>query len=163
MLHEQLRRPSHHLSGDISLDDASPSSDFAVSASDSYDYATASDDSDDESDDSDEGNDADTDPANSINIKGTVNMNEIMATATKKRQSKAERLERVLEGRTAFEAKQRGAGSTNVEKLRRKNFLMSKLSKLTRSKGRGKPDLQMKRKDMPMKGSRDARKRRRRM
>mmetsp|Transcript_4416 Transcript_4416/g.7852 ORF Transcript_4416/g.7852 Transcript_4416/m.7852 type:complete len:871 (-) Transcript_4416:66-2678(-) len=80
-----------------------------------------------------------------IHIKGAVNPDEIMAEARRKRQSKAEKLEKVLAGREAFEAKQRAGGSTNAEKQRRKNFLMTKSSKAARSKGRGKGGLSAKR------------------
>jgi len=91
-------------------------------------------------DDSDEDDEEDN-----IHVKGAVNPDAIMAEAKRKRKSKAERLKKVLEGREKFEANDRGGGSTNTEKERKKNFLMSKSSKRARSKGRGKKGLQEKR------------------
>jgi len=95
--------------------------------------------SDDESDD-DGGGDEKGDE-DQIKIKGAVGINDIMAEATRKRQTKADKLQRVLEGRQKFETKGRAGGSTNTEKLRRKNFVMSKSSRSTRAKGRGKGGL----------------------
>ncbi len=83
----------------------------------------------------------DEEEANRIKISGAVNPEDIMADARRKRQSKAERLEKVIAGRTKFEAKQREGGSTNEEKKRKKNFTMSKFSFEARSKGRGKKGL----------------------
>lgn len=80
-----------------------------------------------------------------INIKGAVDPNDIMADAKRKRQTKAEKLQKVLAGRESFEAKKRAGGSTNTEKERKKNFLMSKSSRVARSKGRGKGALALKR------------------
>jgi protein SDA1 len=80
-----------------------------------------------------------------IHVKGAVNPDEIMAEAKRKRQSKAEKLQKIVAGREAFEAKERAGGSTNAEKQRRKNFLMAKASKVARSKGRGKGGLSAKR------------------
>lgn len=88
------------------------------------------------SDDSD-----DEEEANRIKISGAVNPEDIMADAKRKRQSKAERLEKIIAGRTKFESKQREGGSTNEEKKRKKNFNMSKFSFEARSKGRGKKGL----------------------
>ena len=85
------------------------------------------------------------DEEDNIHVKGAVNPDAIMAEAKRKRKSKAERLKKVLEGREKFEANDRGGGSTNTEKERKKNFLMSKSSKRARSKGRGKKGLQEKR------------------
>lgn len=79
--------------------------------------------------------------ASRIKISGAVNPEDIMADAKRKRQSKAERLEKIIAGRTKFEAKQREGGSTNEEKKRKKNFTMSKFSYEARSKGRGKKGL----------------------
>jgi protein SDA1 len=76
-----------------------------------------------------------------VRIKGAVNPDMIMAEAKRKRKSKAERLQKVLAGREKFESNQRAGGSTNTEKERKKNFLMSKSSKRARSKGRGKGGL----------------------
>lgn len=80
-----------------------------------------------------------------VRIKGAVNPYEIMAEAKRKRQSKAEKLEKILAGREKFEVNDRAGGSTNTEKRRRKNFLMSKSSRGARSKGRGKGELNIKR------------------
>jgi protein SDA1 len=87
----------------------------------------------------------DDDEKERINIKGAVDPNDIMADAKRKRQSKAEKLQKVLAGRESFEAKARAGGSTNTEKERKKNFLMSKSSRVARSKGRGKGALALKR------------------
>jgi protein SDA1 len=51
--------------------------------------------SDDDSDDSD---------GDDIHIKGAVNSTDIMAEAKKKRMSKAEKLEKIIEGRQKWEA-----------------------------------------------------------
>jgi protein SDA1 len=117
--------------------------------------------SDDESVDSE----AESAAEDAVNIKGTVNPQDIMATATRKRQSRAEKLEKVLAGRSAFEAKGRAGGSTNVEKKRKKNFVMSKFSMDARRKGRGKSHSQCKKRDLPksQKGTHEARKRRRKV
>jgi protein SDA1 len=80
-----------------------------------------------------------------IRIKGAVNPDQIMAESVRKRQTKAEKLQKILAGREAFESKERAGGSTNTEKQRKKNFLMSKSSKTARSKGRGKGGLSAKR------------------
>jgi protein SDA1 len=55
--------------------------------------------------------------------------------------SKAEKLSKIIAGRTEFESKQRSGGSTNIEKKRKKNFVMSKFGRETRAKGRGKAGL----------------------
>ena len=100
--------------------------------------------SDDDDDDAapnnggDGGNDDDDDQ---IKIKGAVGVSDIMAEATRKRQTKADKLQKVLAGREKFETKGRAGGSTNTEKLRRKNFVMSKSSRAARAKGRGKGGL----------------------
>jgi len=86
-----------------------------------------------------------------------------MAEATRKRQTKAERLQKVLAGRDKFETKQRAGGSTNTEKERRKNFLMTKASRSTRSKGRGKGGLSLKRGNGKTQMGHEAKKRRRKM
>jgi len=85
------------------------------------------------------------DDEDQVKIKGAVNPDMIMAEAKRKRKSKAEKLQKVLEGRQKFEANERAGGSTNTEKERKKNFLMSKSSKRARSKGRGKGALTAKR------------------
>mmetsp|Transcript_9876 Transcript_9876/g.20932 ORF Transcript_9876/g.20932 Transcript_9876/m.20932 type:complete len:879 (+) Transcript_9876:327-2963(+) len=80
----------------------------------------------------------DDDSEDEIRVKGAVNPDMIMAAAKRKRKSKAERLSKVLAGREKFESNARAGGSTNTEKERKKNFLMSKSSKRARTKGRGK-------------------------
>ena len=92
----------------------------------------------DESDGS--GFDVDSDDEQ-VRITGAVNPDEIMAASKRKRQSKAEKLQKIIAGRQKFEGKERAGGSTNIEKQRRKNFMMSKLSSKARSKGRGKGGL----------------------
>jgi protein SDA1 len=87
----------------------------------------------------------DSDDEEAINIKGAVNPYEIMADSKRKRQSKAEKLSKIIAGREKFESQERAGGSTNTEKERRKNFLMSKSSRSARSKGRGKGGLSEKR------------------
>mmetsp|Transcript_18647 Transcript_18647/g.46290 ORF Transcript_18647/g.46290 Transcript_18647/m.46290 type:complete len:520 (+) Transcript_18647:1086-2645(+) len=89
--------------------------------------------------------DDDSDSDEEVRIKGAVNPDMIMAEAKRKRKSKAEKLKKVLEGREKFESNDRAGGSTNAEKERKKNFLMSKSSKRARSKGRGKGALTVKR------------------
>lgn len=91
--------------------------------------------------DDEESDAADSDDEDAIRVKGAVNLTDIMAEATRKRKTKAEKLEKVLAGRTKFETKERAGGSTNTEKIRRKNFLMSKSSRMARSKGRDKGGL----------------------
>lgn len=86
---------------------------------------------------SDDDSDMDSDDEG-IHIKGAVNPTDIMAEAKRKRMSKAERLEKIIQGRAAFEAKSRDGGSTNEEKKRKKNFLMTKFSMGTRTKMGGK-------------------------
>ncbi len=94
---------------------------------------------------SDSEDDFSSDDEDAVRIKGAVNPDMIMAEAKRKRKSKAEKLKKVLEGRQKFEANERAGGSTNTEKERKKNFLMSKSSKRARSKGRGKGALTAKR------------------
>ncbi|CAJ1947921.1 unnamed protein product [Cylindrotheca closterium] len=100
-----------------------------------------------------------------VHIKGAVNPYEIMAEAKRKRQSKAEKLEKILAGRNTFETTERAGGSTNTEKARKKNFLMSKSSRGARSKGRGKGGLNIKRGNPTMKQQtgHEAKKRRRKL
>lgn len=107
--------------------------------------------------------DDDSENGDNVNIKGTVNPEDIMAMATRKRQSKADKLEKVLSGRSQFETKKREGGSTNIEKKRKKNFIMSKFSQEARSKGRGKNHSQKKRTNQLTKGTHEARKRRRKV
>jgi protein SDA1 len=67
-------------------------------------------------------------------IAGRVHPDEIMAEAKRKRQSKAEKLEKIVAGRDKFAHKQRAGSSTNTEKARKKNFLMQKFSRTMRAK-----------------------------
>mmetsp|Transcript_36841 Transcript_36841/g.42415 ORF Transcript_36841/g.42415 Transcript_36841/m.42415 type:complete len:946 (-) Transcript_36841:14-2851(-) len=96
-------------------------------------------------DDDDDDSDGDNDEYDTIRIKGAVNPDMIMAEAKRKRKSKAEKLQKILSGREAFETNHRAGGSTNTEKERKKNFLMTKSSKRARTKGRGKGGLSEKR------------------
>jgi len=113
----------------------------------------------DEFSDDDSGMDSDEDD---IRIAGAVNPTDIMALAKKKRMSKAEKLKKIISGRDKFESNERGGGSTNIEKERKKNFLMSKNSRRARSKGRGKGGLAEKKRGTVVKGGgHDAKKRRR--
>ena len=99
-----------------------------------------------------------------IRIKGAVNATDIMADAKRKRMNKAEKLEKIIEGRQKWESKERAGGSTNTEKKRKKNFAMSKFSFSTRKKIGEKGTAKMGRKQKRSKldgGGRDAKKRRR--
>lgn len=96
------------------------------------DFQELTDDSD--SDSEDEG----------VHVSGAVNPHDIMAEAKRKRVSKAEKLEKIIAGRTEFESKERPGGSTNIEKTRKKNFVMAKFSQAARGKGRGKAGLNKK-------------------
>ncbi|GKY97036.1 hypothetical protein MPSEU_000662300 [Mayamaea pseudoterrestris] len=87
---------------------------------------------------SDDSSDDDSDNEDKLRITGAVNPEDIMAEASKRRQNKAERLEKVMAGRSRFETKERPGGSTNVEKKRKKNFIMTKNSREARSKGMDK-------------------------
>mmetsp|Transcript_7410 Transcript_7410/g.10794 ORF Transcript_7410/g.10794 Transcript_7410/m.10794 type:complete len:804 (+) Transcript_7410:66-2477(+) len=116
----------------------------AIAQGKEYDQISDEDDSDDEA----------------IHVAGAVLPTEIMAEAKRKRQSKAERLESILSGRDKFEFKARDGGSTNTEKKRSKNFMMTKYSMETRMKRSRKETLkQGKLREM----SRDIKKRRRKM
>eukprot|EP00985_Skeletonema_marinoi_P012971 scaffold6371_cov93-Skeletonema_marinoi.AAC.1 len=87
-----------------------------------------------------------------------------MADAKRKRMSKAEKLEKIIEGRVKFETNERAGGSTNTEKKRKKNFAMSKYSFDARKKIGEKTTAKMGRKQERSKldgGGRDAKKRRR--
>lgn len=76
----------------------------------------------------DESDDWDSESEDEIRITGVVKPEDIMASVRKKRLNKAERLEKVIAGREKFESKQRAGGSTNTEKKRKKNFVMSQFS-----------------------------------
>lgn len=108
--------------------------------------------------------DSDENSDDQVRVNGAVNPSDIMALARKKRQTKAEKLEKIIAGREKFESKARAGGSTNIEKKRKKNFLMSKSSREARAKGRGKDSLQSnKRKGGAKLMKHDAKKRRRKM
>jgi protein SDA1 len=110
---------------------------------------------------SDEGSEAEVDSDEEIQISGAMNPTSLMAEAKKKRQSKAEKLKKILAGRTEFEAKSREGGSTNVEKKRKKNFQMSKFSFEARTKSKGKRSLN--KKTMSKQTGHEAKKRRRKL
>ena len=78
--------------------------------------------------------DSDASVDDNIHIKGVVNPTDIMANAKKKRISKIEKLEKIVAGRSKFEQKERDGGSTNTEKKRKKNFVMTKYSQSSRVK-----------------------------
>ena len=98
-----------------------------------------SDDLDDYSDDSD---------AEDLGSKHIIGAHDIMAESTRRKKSKMERLESIKKGREDFESRKRAGGSTNTEKLRKKNFVMQSKSwgrvrstaneKQTRFNGAGK-------------------------
>merc|ERR1712166_1280431 len=110
----------------------------------------------------------DGDSEDEVRIKGAVNPDMIMPEAKRKRKSKAEKLQKILSGRDAFETKMRAGGSTNTEKERKKNFLMTKSGRRCRTKGRGKGGLSEKRGHGGMDGKKkqighEAKKRRRKV
>lgn len=111
---------------------------------------------------SDDSSDSDDDDDDAIRIAGAVDPRDIMADAKRKRQSKAEKLEKIVAGRTKFASKQREGGSTNVEKKRKKNFMMSKFSREARSKSQVKGSLG-KRKGTKKPLTHEAKKRRRKL
>ena len=78
--------------------------------------------------------DVNSDDEGGVHVKGAVNMMDIAAESKRKRASKIERLEKILQGRDKFEHKERDGGSTNTEKKRKKNFLMTKFSFANREK-----------------------------
>ncbi len=63
-----------------------------------------------------------------------VDEDSIVGWRPKKRMTKEERLEAVLGGRGPTNAKQKGGGSTNKEKLRNKPFLLVKHSEKNKRK-----------------------------
>jgi len=103
----------------------------------------------------------DSDEEDNIRVTGVVNPMDIMATATRKRQCKAERLAKVVAGREQFESNARAGGTTNTEKKRKKNFTMSQFSREARTKGKGKTMLTDKRSGKGGNMSHEGRKRRR--
>lgn len=104
----------------------------------------------------------DEDEEDAVQISGAVRPTELMAEAKRKRMSKAEKLQKIIAGRSEFETRHREGGSTNIEKKRRKNFVMSKFSREARAKGRGKPTATKKHGGKHQMGH-EARKRRRKM
>jgi protein SDA1 len=111
------------------------------------------------SDDDSEG-DSDDDQ---VRVSGVVNVMDLMADSKRKRVSKAEKLEKIVAGRQKFEAKARAGGSTNTEKKRKKNFVMTQFSWATRQKGKGKATAKVANKRKQLAGSHEAKKRRRKM
>lgn len=112
--------------------------------------------------DSDDDSDMDSDD-DGIHVKGAVNATDIMAEAKRKRMSKAEKLEKIIEGREKWESKERAGGSTNTEKKRKKNFAMSKFAFSTRKKiGEKGTAKQGRRQDQKGRGNDHAAKKRRR-
>jgi len=71
-----------------------------------------------------------------LRVKGMINPENIMAESVRRKNDRMDRLQSIMEGRTAFEAKKRDGGSTNTEKLRNKNFAMQQHSYKNRTKGR---------------------------
>jgi protein SDA1 len=115
---------------------------------------------------SDSESDYDSDNEDNVHIKGAVSATDIMADAKRKRMNKAEKLEKIIEGRQKWESKERAGGSTNTEKKRKKNFAMSKFSFNARKKLGEKGTAKMGRKQKRSKldgGGRDAKKRRRKV
>lgn len=119
--------------------------------------------------------DSDSDEETDIHTKGKVNPMDIMAMSKKKRMNKEERLKKVLAGRSKFEQKTRAGGTTDSEKKRNKSFVMTKFSSHTRMKqglketarnalrgGIGKKNGKKRQGQHTLKGSKDAKKRRRR-
>jgi hypothetical protein len=98
-----------------------------------------------------------------VRVSGVVTPQDIMSEAKRKRQSKAEKLEKIVAGRQKFEFKSRAGGSTNTEKKRKKNFVMSQFSFATRSKGKGKATAMATNKRKQLAGTHEAKKRRRKM
>jgi protein SDA1 len=112
-------------------------------------FQELSDDSDDDSSDDE------------IRIAGALNPNDLYALAKRKRVSKAEKLQKIIAGRSEFETKARPGGSTNIEKKRKKNFQMQKHSMEARVKGNGKGTLSKKINKKAVTDGHDAKKRRR--
>ena len=86
------------------------------------------------SDDDSDVDSVDSDEEARIKVKGVVDAGEIMAESKRKRLNKMERLQKVIEGREKFEHNSREGGSTNAEKKRKKDFLMTKFSYQNRKK-----------------------------
>jgi hypothetical protein len=60
--------------------------------------------------------------------RGAFTSTDIQAESQRRKTSKAERLESIMGGRSVRQEKEHNGGSTNRDKLRKKNFLMSKHS-----------------------------------
>lgn len=105
------------------------------------------------------------DDAEAVKTAGVVRPDDIMAEAKRKRQSKAEKLEKIMAGREKFQHKSRAGGSTNEEKKRKKNFLMQKFSYEMRGRKNLKASavLAKKKRKAKVQGTHEAKKRRRKL
>jgi protein SDA1 len=105
------------------------------------------------------------DDAEAVKTAGVVRPDDIMAEAKRKRQSKAEKLEKIMAGREKFQHKSRAGGSTNEEKKRKKNFLMQKFSYEMRGRKNLKASavLAKKKSKAKVQGTHEAKKRRRKL
>jgi protein SDA1 len=110
---------------------------------------------------SEDSGDDSSDEEKEVRVTGAVSPRDLLALAKRKRQSKAEKLSKIIAGRSEFESKQRPGGTTNTEKKRKKNFLMSQHSYDARHKGNGKGTLSKKRDYDKITDGHDAKKRRR--
>ena len=109
---------------------------------------TEEDDWEEEGSESDDLDDFSSDEEEDIGTKNIIGAYDIMAESTRRKKSKVERLESIKKGREDFESRKRAGGSTNTEKLRKKNFVMQSKSwgrvrstaneKQTRFNGAGK-------------------------
>jgi len=87
------------------------------------------DDSEEDSDESDFDDYSDySEGEDDIGSKHIIGARDIMALSKKKKLSKIERLESIKQGRDEFESRRRAGGTTNTEKLRKKNFVMQSKS-----------------------------------
>ena len=109
-------------------------------------------------DDSDVESDSDV-----VKTAGAVVPDDIMAEAKRKRQSKTEKLEKIMAGREKFQHKARAGGSTNEEKKRKKNFLMQKFSYEMRGKKNLKATAVLAKRKKVNRGSHENKKRRRKL
>lgn len=105
------------------------------------------------------------DDTDAVKTAGVVRPDDIMAEAKRKRQSKAEKLEKIMAGREKFQHKSRAGGSTNEEKKRKKNFLMQKFSYEMRGRKNLKASavLAKKKRKAKVQGTHEAKKRRRKL
>lgn len=69
-----------------------------------------------------------------VNSGERIDPTDLLGYRKKRRLTLEERLEVVKEGRTKYEFKKKGGGSTNLEKERKKNFMMVKKSTSVRNK-----------------------------